>query len=410
MEKAADAYPRLLTEQSDLLSRIRDIERQLDDLKTDPISPGAVEVKCSQLLKEQNIQHWPLHQVIAELLADDDPRKSQWLAQAHNLLFAPVLDSVEQAMQAAELLVQHRQPVPVFTRESLQNAVTNNQPLLGAVIGYESLAVRALLNPQFIEELRQQLQDRLADSQVKLDRIKGELELYHHDSDSVRLAKSAAEAIEQQAEGELPKQQAALEHNRSRQQQLLEQLAPENRKLIYSAERFLELGGSRRIDELGVSLNQLQSKLDRLEKQLSQLESQLNGDNRRKLDQAEQFLSGGGKQRLAGLQADIELQTIKQQQLTEQQEQCQESITSYQGQIAQCKAQADAIYQPGEADLLISLANYLQEGGPEFMANAETVQKSLEGQQEQAQARASLKFDRIRAYLSARNDEGVLRH
>lgn len=404
--KAVEAYPRLLTEQGDLHSRIGDIERQLDDLKTDPVSPGAVEVQCSQLLSEQNIKHWPLHKVIAELIADDDPRRSQWLAQAHNLLFAPVLDSLEQAMQAAELFVQNRQPVPVFTRESLQIAVSHNQPLLGAVIGYESLAVRALLNPKFIEELRQQLQDKLTELQAQLGRVKRELELYHHDSDSVRLAKSAAEAVDQQADRELPEQLAALEQNQSRQQQLLKQLAPENCKLIHSAERFLKLGGSGCIDELGVALNHLESKLDDLGKQLSQLDSLLNGENRRKLDQAEQFLNGGGKERLAQLQGDIELQTIKRQQLTEQLARCEETVASYQSQIFQLKAQADAIYKPGEVELLSSLAKYLQDGGPEFMASAEVVQASLERQQEQAQARASLKFDRIRAYLSARRDEG----
>lgn len=406
LTRAAEAYPRLLTERGDLHSRISDIERQLDDLKTDPVSPSATEVKCSRLLGEQNIVHQPLHKVIAELIKDDDPRKPQWLAQAHNLLFAPVLDSLEQATQAAELFVQHRQPVPVFTRESLQAAVENSQTLLGAVIGYESLAVRALLNPQLIEELKQQLQDKLAELQTELSRVNQELELYHPESDSVRLAKSSAEAVEQQATETLPSQQAALEQNRSHQQQLIKQLAPENRKLIRSAERFLELGGSGCIEELEATGHNLQSRLDAIEEQLSQLESQLSGENRRKLDQAEQFLSAGGKERLAEWQSEIELQTIKRQQLSDELDRCKETIDSYQHQISQCKTQAEAVYKPGEASLLPSLDQYLKDGGPEFMAKAEATRESLESQQEQAQARASLKFDRIRAYLNARSDEG----
>ncbi|KEQ13156.1 coiled-coil domain-containing protein [Endozoicomonas numazuensis] len=404
--KATQAYPRLLTQHEEIQSRILDIERQLEDLKTNPISPSAAEVQCARVLNEQSMAHQPLHEVIAELLKGDDERKSEWLAQAHNLLFAPVLNSLEEARQAAELFTQNRQPVPVFTRDSLHKVVAENGSLLGAVIGYESLAVRALLNPKLIEELKLQLKAKLEGFQAERVDVHEGLELYHPESDSVRLAKSAVEAVEAQAEKELPLQRMALEKMGSRLGVLLEQLAPDNRKLIRSAEQFLELGGNAQVEVLKDSLNHLQSKLDMLTQQLSELESQLSGENRRKLDQAEQFLIDGGKARLDELKAEIELQTIKQQQLSEALVNCQETLDSYQRQITERKAQLDNVYQPGEADLLASLDKYLQDGGPEFMDRAEATQTSLENQLEQAQACASLKFDRIRAYLNARSDEG----
>ena len=404
--KAKEAYPHLLTDQAAVHSSIRDTERQLDDLKINPVSPSATEVSSSDLLAVKGIKHQPLHQVITDLVPEGDSRKQMWLTQAHNLLFAPVLESLEQAVQAAELFALQRLPIPVFTRDSLQQAVDSSSSLLGAVIGYESLAVRALLDPQSIEDWKQQLQNELSQLQIRMAEINQQLELYKPDSVSFRLAKSALEAIEQQAEEELPLLLVALEDSQLRLKQLQEQLAPECRQFIRNAERFLEQGGAQSIIDLESSLQQRERQLEQAQEQLATLDTQLSSENRRHLDQAEQFLNAGGEQQFAQLQTSLERLQLKHLQLTDELNQCLEALKGYKTQIEQFKAQAADIYRPGEKGHLEVLNNYLQDGGPEFMAKADATEQSLKTQRSQAENRASLKFDRIRAYLNARSDQG----
>ena len=344
--------------------------------------------------------------MITELLGNDERRKRQWLAQAHNLLFAPVLGSEEQALQSAEFLAKERLPVPVFTRQSLQRAADDSAAsLMGAVIGHESLAVQSLLDPAFIEDWKQQLQDELGNHQRKLSVIEQELTLYHPESTSFLLAKSALAAVDQQAEEELPQLQATLENNQGRLHQLEDLLAPENRQIIRSSERFLDLGGEPALEELTDQLKQLDQQLEKNSQQLSHLDGQLTGEQRLVLDQAEHFLNQGGSGKLAELRDEIDLLQLNHQQFTEQHDECRDILESLNKQIDECQSQVEKVYQPGEKDRLIALDSFLQDGGPAFMDEADSKRASLESQQTLAQQRASLKFDRIRAYLNARDNQ-----
>ena len=404
LDTARSLYPALLTSQSALGTAINDLTRQLEDLERDPVSPSATENSAAELLKTKGLSFRPLYQVITETLSDDDVRKPVWLAQAHNLLFAPVIASENEALQAAEIFAHQRQPVPVFTETSLKQAAKNSETgLLGAVVGYESLAVKSLLNPEFLAELKQQLQDDLSRHQQQLIDVEQSLTIYDPRSDAHALATSAAQAVNQNAEEELSLQQAALATSQERLIEINNQLAPENRQLIRSAERFLELGGEQEIKQLTETVHQTFLKLDSLNNQLSQLHEQLSGENRRLLDQAEQFLNSGGDEKLHKLNSDVELLTLKQDQISEEHEQCLATLESFEQLIQTCQNQLNQIYSAGEREQLINLDRYLQDGGPEFMAKADQTRASLEAQRTQTQNRASVKFDRIRAYLNARD-------
>ena len=407
LEHAQKTYPQLLTERQQAQTFIADIQRQLDDLTTDPVSPNATEVKCSTALYEQDIEHQNLHQVVTALLNDDDSRKAQWLGQAHNLLFSPVLATERLAHQAADIFARMRLSVPVFTFESLQQAAKNPQAsLLGAVIGHQSLAVKALLNPQFIQEWQQQLEKDLEENQKKLTKIVEQLQLFEPESDSIRLAKSAIQAIEQQAEQKLPDIQTALETYQQRFVLLNELLASENRKLIRSAVSFLGLGGEAAVQKFESSVGQLSLKHEEIKRQLNKLDEQLRGEQRRHLDYAEQFVNNGGSARLNELRQDIELRQIKRDQLIEQLDVVAHSLEQAEKQLAELSQRSTRVYSQGERELLSRLDDYLQEGGPEFMSKAETVRASLESQRQKALLRNSVKFDRIRSYLNARADKG----
>ena len=188
-------------------------------------------------------------------------------------------------------------------------------------------------------------------------------------------------------------------------QTIQEQLSPDRRKLIRTAEQFLQHGGEPAIAEYQTTLQQLLAQSEQLSAQLTELEEQLSGASRRLLDQAEQFPEHNGDARLTEVEAKIGHLTIRQEQLQVQQEQCLSALEQCQQQLRLCQNQIRDVYQPGEKERLESLEHYLAEGGPEFMAKAEQRRNTLGSQKNRADKRANLKFDRIRAYLSARDDQ-----
>ncbi|MFK0570815.1 hypothetical protein [Endozoicomonas sp.] len=403
---AKNAYPQRLAERETVKTAIIDIERQLSDLETDPVSPGSVEVKCTRLLETLGLQPKPLHQVISQIMPEGDSRKRQWLSQAHNLLFAPVLSSLPEAEKAASEFARQQLPVPVFTHEALQQAANKTEStLLGAATGYESLAVKSLLDPSFIAVLKQQLEMELANHQQRLNTLNEDIARFAPDSTLVVIAKSAAEAMTRSAESELPVQEASLYSNQQNLHTVQEQLSPENRSLIRKAEQFVLQGGETAIAEYEALLLQLFEQIEQLSAQLAELDEQLNGESRRTLDQAEQFLQQQGESRLPEIEADLTQLSVQQELLLEKQEQCRLELEQYQQQLRLCQNQISQIYQPGEKDRLESLDRYLEEGGPEFMANAEQRKAALSIQKNKADKRANLKFDRIRAYLGVRDDQ-----
>ena len=406
LRQAQNDYPLLLTQRVGVQTSIEDIKRQLSDLETDPVSPSSTDILCHKLLADNGLSHQPLHKVLDQLLAPEDARRQPWLAQAHNLLFAPVFDSQDSAVQAARLFAVKRLPVPVFTLSTLQVMASGSQnmSLLGAVTGCVSLAVKAMLDPQFIEDWKQQLQANLDQHQQQLGSIDQRLTQCQPDSAAMRSARSAAQAIKEQAEQRLAVQTGELAEHQVRQLQLAEQLTSEKVRLIRQAEVFIEQEGEVELQTLVHSIEQVTDRLEQAQTGIAALEAQLNGDSRRQLDQAEQFLNTGGQEHLAELQEETEILRLKQEQQREQLEhnnaaleQCREHIDKYQARI-------QSVYQPGERDSLLRLDEYLRAGGREFMAKAEHTQQSLEQQQSLAQRRAAVKFERIRAYLNSKDD------
>ncbi len=403
---ASERFRHSLTGQDRVKGSIADIERQLSDLESDPVSPGAVEDQCTQLLKTTGLEPQPLHQVITELMPEGDARTLSWLTQAHNLLFAPVLLSEADAKTAAHEFARQRLPVPVFTRDALQKAADNQSAtILGAATGYESLAVKSLLDPSFIEERKQQLADELAEHQQKLQDLEQALELYDPNSIATLLARSAAEAMTASAESELPVQQINLTEQQIALQAIKNQLSFENRKLIRSAEQFEQQGGDTAIADCKELLQQCQVQLEQVSGKLRKLEEQLSGDARRTLEKSETFVQEGGEAQLNQVTDALQELTIRQEQLSEQYEQSCSELEQYQKQRERCRQQISEVYQPGEKDRLATLDNYLEEGGPGFMANANERKAELTSQKHRAECRANLNFKRLRAYLSARDDQ-----
>ena len=403
---AKEAYPQRLTELEQSKSALSDIQRQLSDLENDPVSPGAVEVKVTTLLKQLGLHPQPLFQVLNRVIPDNDKRKSHWLAQAHNLLFAPVLPTPAEVQTAASALARQQLPVPVFTLEVLEQWVSSGATeLLGAVSGCTTLAVKSLLDPSFITEFKQQLANESEQCQQRLDELEQEIKRFAPDSTITLIAKSAARAVELSAQATLPVEEEVLYSQQQQLQLVQEKLSPDNRRLIRQAEQFLALGGEAAMGDYQESLGQVLLRAEQLSTTLATLDTQLSGQSRRLLDQAEQFVQRDGLSRLEQTEAELTQLTAQSEQLNEQHEQCRADLEQCQQQLRLNQGQLRDVYQPGEKERLDSLDSYLQEGGPEFMANAGQRKATLMDQKHTADRRASLKFDRVRAYLSVRDDQ-----
>ena len=378
LENARSKYPELLTEQVFNRNTISDLERQLTDLENNPVSPGSTELECENLLKANSISHQSLHQVISELFDQQDIRRSVWLTQAHNFLFAPVINDLETAVQAAEIFSAKQLSMPVFTRQSLQTVADypDAATLMGAVIGFESMAVRALLDPQYIEQLRTRLQSDLDAHNIRRIDIEQKLDIYQPDSASFTLTEAALLAEKENTVTKLPQKQAELDINQQTLIKLVDALTPESQKIIRSSEHFLEAGGEATMASLDRTLTMQAEKLESINKDINQINSQLSGENRKRLLQAEEFIYSGGNDSLNQLQNDLELASLNGLQLQEQLNTLSESIERTNQQIHLLRHQTDTVYAGGEKDRLLSLDDFLTKGGPDFIRKADETQSS----------------------------------
>ncbi len=406
LSHAQSQYPLLLTRQSSLVSAVSNNQRQLKDLATHPVSPGSTDLEVEEKLNGAGIDYQPLHSVITELLSENDSRREEWLGQAHNLLFAPVLASETLANKASKLFAGHRIPVPVFTVESLKNAVNNGQgSLLGAVIGYQSMAVKSLLDPRFVENLVQQLQEELDTYQQQLVDVNNKLSFFNPLSDSFKLATRATVAVEENAERTLAETRENLNANQDRLVAINQKLSDENRQLIRSAEQYLFQGGKIEHDVAAEQLEINSDRLLRVEQTIDQLTDNLSETHRKLLSQAEEYLAAGGNNQLKERQEESERLVVTREQLSEKLQQCLVELDSFNQLVQQNRLQIDAVYNSGEKERLHQLDNFLKDGGPHFMAGADKARSSLKQQLNQARQRANLKFDRIKAYLNARDQK-----
>lgn len=404
LRDARRRYPRLLSEAESLEAAIGERERYLQSLAGDPLERRAVEAEAQRLLEREEIAWRPLHEALNDGAAPLE-RRRDGLSQAAGLLFAPVVDGVEAAEDAAALLIDAGLALPVFEGRQLVALLDAGQPPLGAIQGVETLAVKAALDPSHLTELREITERRLDADRQRREALEAECMRLDPHGEAFALALRAQEAdaadvvdaLERLAEA-----RAALAEHRGELEPRLSEAAL---SCIDDYQRYLQEGGAHALEataEAGlVAESELAEWQPALRREADELET--HGAN---WLAAERFVDGGGVERLEALDirlAEVDARLAETDARLEAAERQHESIEH---RLAELDVERRTLFTDGERDRLRALADFEAAGGVTFMVSAEEVQAELEATLARAARRADFDFSRIRAYLAVRDASG----
>ncbi|MGR4068553.1 hypothetical protein [Billgrantia sp. C5P2] len=397
-------YPRLLREAETLEADIAARERYLESLSGDPLERRVVEAEAHRHLDDTGIAWQPLHAVLNVETHTPEQRR-EWLVQAAGVLFAPVVAGREAAESAAAALIEAGLAVPVFEAEALAGLLALGEPPLGAVAGVETLAVKAALDPSYLEALREATEKRLAADRERQKALAIECERLDPHGETFALALRAREADEADVEVALEavaEQQAALAE---REAELAPRLSDTALACIDDYQRYLQEGGEIAQQEAAEARLEAETALAELTPQRERAARELEAHGPTWLA-AEQFSDAGGVERLQALEtrlAELERHLAEAAARLASAEEEKEALAR---KVVETEAQLRGIFSDGERDRLRALARFEADGGVDFMASAGEVQAELEASQSRATRRADFDFTRIRAYLEVRDAGG----
>lgn len=400
-------YPRLLSEAEGLDERIAARERYLESLAGDPLARQVTESEAHRLLDQAGIAWRALHDVLnaGQGGEHDLARRREWLSQAAGQLFAPVVAGEARAGEAAELLIEHGLGVPVLEADRLAACLAEDRPPLGAVCGVETLAVKAVLDPQYLTALREETQQRLAIDRQRRDALAAEIARLDPHGERFALALRAHEAHEARVEealDELERDQRELAASR---EELAPRLSDAALACIDDFQRYLLEGGDKALEEAAATLADAGRRLAELEPQVEAAERALETHGATWLA-AEKFAAAGGVERLEALEGRlaelVEIQALTDGRLADGNERL-ESLRRQRDDLA---SRSRTLFADGERERLRILEAFEREGGVAFMAGAEAREAELEAALASASRRADFDFSRIRAFLEVRDDSG----
>lgn len=225
---------------------IQTATRQLRELMSDPVARPE-DVASAHALLDGSVDYLPLHNFIEEHCPAEV--RKHWLTHFSALLFSPVVDTLEEAAQAAHLLYDGQKMMPVLIADRLTAAIQSETPALAFdgdcaytwLAGIKTRMVHCILNPAAVEEERLLAQQRVEQWGQKRDSAQEELDSLSEESNAVILARDAAQAEKDNAEVALTEAAAALEELRIREPEVIKRSAPEALDAITKMKEFLTI-------------------------------------------------------------------------------------------------------------------------------------------------------------------------
>lgn len=405
LSEAQHAYPALATEASQIEKELPRLDHYLKHLDTDPLAASDQEQRALTLLQEQGLTPRPLHEALLQL-EPDSSKKQPLLIQAAAFLFAPVLTDQEEAQKAAKLLLQKQFALPVFCESGLKACLDAGQPLMGAALGYETLAVKAATDPDSISQLREQVQQRIAYLQQRQEEVRIEIELYNPYGESYALVEQAVQAIRDNSHSQLEQLSQELSELHQDAERLKNQLTPESLSTIADFQRYLELGGDTALTEAVQQIKETEPQLNPLLPRIEQLEQVLHQSQRQALE-AENYVQAGGEEQYQQLQNRVRQSELEIAQLEEGVSQTTAQKEQLQQQLKSLTSQLEQVFADGEHSRLERLSAYVASDDVSFMANHAEREAELIAQQERCTRRMRWNFQRIKDYLAMRGSKGT---
>lgn len=261
------------------------------------------------VLDESNISYNRLHAVIMKY--SDGERRTSLLTIFSSMLSAPVL-SIEDAPLATEMLEKWLVTVPVFIENTLIEFIRSGEILKFGELSHTFFAGRrtrqvdVLLNPNLIQEEKNQIESNINGYLVRCMEIDAKLKEIAESSDLVSEAIKARDALTRNSEGKLKESQATFDRLNIALKDIQKRASKESLLAISAVIDFNRNGGTNALNELTQKIiPQLERDIKNIDEAISALDKQSTGDALHALDNIKKYKALGGEEKYSQLMCDI---------------------------------------------------------------------------------------------------------
>lgn len=304
--------------------RIEELRGELADLDQYAVADNRVYASALTTLQKAGIVFERLHEVVTHATWGD--RQQQLLMLFSAALSAPVVSSIEDADRATEILEAARLTVPVFFKPALNQFVSEGiveLSLSGLVVhtfwvGRKTRQVAILLDPALIEEEKKLIQTDMTGLVLRNNRIDEELVLISEDSDAVKIAVAAKDAIQQDAEKKFWEAENNLIQLNEALPAFLHRASDEARKSIEAMKKYFEAGGEAGYQEVTeILIPRLVAEKEDIKDRIAVWNTQVTEEANRALLAAKDYMRLGGDAELNRLAQAIKMFDIQITSLNE---------------------------------------------------------------------------------------------
>jgi hypothetical protein len=346
---------------SELEIKYADVRRRRSELERAQVAAGQVE---DGILRAAGKDASPLHAVLS---AFDLPADRRRLALTHfsGLLFAPVLDTVEEADLVANVLFSEGRPAPVLVRSELEAFCRDGEikesegSAHSYILGARTRPVDCLLDPALVEREKRELEASAAKLKAELTAAAQERASLAPGHSDTRLVEDARKAEEEGLEDVMARATIDVADIDARLPRLEERASEESVATIRAAEHYLGLGGDERYRALLAEQDELCRRVAVLEVEAAEADGAF--------------------------------------------EWAEEAVRT--AEMVFSRAVERAVQVAG----LRELSRFAREGGPAFMQAAPTVGTELRKTRESARARTKFQFELAQQHVQmAQGEEAEL--
>lgn len=310
LSKTDERRNALLEEQQGNNVRSQDIRNEVADLDSYALADDRVYAKALAVLGANGIGFNRLHALVSETAGD---RREALLTLFSAALSAPVVDSLDEADKATQVLENAKLTVPVFLKTPLKEFIRGGDyELTGKLahsflVGRRTRQVEILLDPKLIEEEKHRLSDEMAALEKRSKEIAALLKTIAPGSPAVVLAIKARDAIRRKSADRYQEATKALDQLTAATAELRRKAAPDALESIAATKKFLASGGDQALNNLlSIIIPQLESEKLRLDGEIARLQGLVTEEATRVLHAAKDYKKVGGDDALRQVAKEID--------------------------------------------------------------------------------------------------------
>lgn len=310
LEEAELERQQLGEERQENQRRTSEIKRELAELETASIADNRVYADALAALKNGHVRYTRLNELIKETATG---RKIEsMLTLFSSALSAPVIDSLEDADTATEILERANLTVPVFLKAPLLQFIeqdeyrTSGKLVHSYLVGRRTRQVEVLLNPALIAEERARLTTEFNQLASRLIEIRKRLSELQPTSHHIEIAVKAAKAIERKSEEKYAEANTRYSQLSASLEVLELRASPQAVASIGKMKDFITRGGDDAFNTLNAStIPQLESAKQEQEKRIVQLQLLAEPPATLYLEAAKEYKREGGEPALIAARDSI---------------------------------------------------------------------------------------------------------